>query len=123
MPKRVLIADDNVRIRDVLRMMFLSEVPEIEICGEAVDGLDAVKKAVQLAPDLVLLDLAMPEMNGAEVASILKRHMPKMRIILFTMYSENIGMALTAAVGVDVVLSKPDGLSQVLQSVKTLLAC
>jgi DNA-binding NarL/FixJ family response regulator len=122
MPKRVLIADDSLHVRDVLRM-FLEKVEEIEICGEAVDGLDAVEKAVQLVPDLVLLDLAMPQMNGAEVASILKKKMPKMRIILFTMYNENVGKSLTSAVGVDVVLSKPDGLSQVLMSVKSLLAC
>jgi DNA-binding NarL/FixJ family response regulator len=122
MPKRVLIADDSLHVRDVLRM-FLEKVEEIEICGEAVNGLDAVEKAVQLVPDLVLLDLAMPQMNGAEVASILKKKMPKMRIILFTMYNENVGKSLTSAVGVDVVLSKPDGLSQVLMSVKSLLAC
>jgi DNA-binding NarL/FixJ family response regulator len=121
MRKRVLIADDSVHVRDVLRMLFDSEVPEIDICGEAVDGLDTVKKAALLSPDLVLLDLAMPQMNGAEVASILKKHMPEIRIILFTMYSENIGKSLTAAVGVDVVLSKPDGLRQILESVKSLL--
>jgi DNA-binding NarL/FixJ family response regulator len=120
--KRILIADDSVRIREVLRMLFSSQAPEIEICGEAVDGLDAVKKAALLAPDLVLLDLVMPQMNGAEVASILKKHMPKTLIILFTMYGENIGRTLTSVVGVDVVLSKPDGLSQILNSVKTLLA-
>jgi DNA-binding NarL/FixJ family response regulator len=122
MRKRVLIADDSFHVRDVLRMLFDSEVPEIDICGEAVDGLDAVKKAALLSPDLILLDLAMPQMNGAEVASILKNHMPEIRIILFTMYSENIGKALTAAVGVDVVLSKPDGLRQILNTVKSLLA-
>src|ERR1700682_4246320 len=123
MPKRILIADDSVHVRDVLRMMFLSELPEIEICGEAADGLDAVEKAALLAPDLVLLDLAMPQMNGAEVASVLKKKMPEMRIILFTMYNENVGKSLTSAVRVDTVLSKPDGLSQVLRSVKSLLAC
>jgi len=113
--------DDSLHVRDALRMC-LSEMAEIEVCGEAVDGLDAVEKAMLLVPDLVLLDLAMPEMNGAEAASILKKNMPNIRIILFTMYSENIGMALTSAAGVDVVLSKPDGLSQVLKSVKSLFA-
>jgi two-component system response regulator YesN len=95
---------------------------EIEVCGEAVNGLDAVGKTMLLVPDLVLLDLAMPEMNGVEVASVLKKHMPKTRIILFTMYEESIGKSLSSAVGVDIVLSKPNGLSQILTSVKTLLA-
>jgi DNA-binding NarL/FixJ family response regulator len=90
--------------------------------GEAVNGLDAIQKAKKLKPNLVLLDLAMPEMNGAEVASILKKDIPEIRIILFTMYSENVGHSLTSAVGVDIVLSKPDGMSQVVESIKTLLA-
>jgi two-component system vancomycin resistance associated response regulator VraR len=113
--------DDSFHVRDALRMC-LSEMAEIEVCGEAVDGLDAVEKAMVLVPDLVLLDLAMPEMNGVEVSSVLKKHMPKMRVILFTMYEESIGKSLTSAVGVDIVLSKPNGLSQILTSVKTLLA-
>jgi DNA-binding NarL/FixJ family response regulator len=70
---------------------------------------------------LLLLDLAMPEMNGAEVASILKHKMPRIRIILFTMYSENVGQSLTSAVGVDLVLSKPNGMMRMVESIKALL--
>jgi DNA-binding NarL/FixJ family response regulator len=120
MHKRVLVADDSAIVRGVIRT-FLKDEQEIEVCGEAVDGLDAVEKAQSLKPDLILLDLAMPEMNGAEVASILKRKMPRMRIILFTMYSENVGQSLTAAVGVDMVLSKPDGMMRMVESIKSLL--
>jgi DNA-binding NarL/FixJ family response regulator len=120
MHKRVLVADDSATVRSVIRT-FLKHEEEIEVCGEAVDGLDAVEQAQRLKPDLILLDLAMPEMNGAEVASILKRKMPRIRIILFTMYSENVGQSLTAAVGVDMVLSKPDGMMRMVESIKSLL--
>jgi DNA-binding NarL/FixJ family response regulator len=119
MRKRVLIADDNTSVRDVIRM-FLCAHPEIEICGEAVDGLDTVEKAQRLKPDLLLLDLVMPEINGAMVASILKHKMPNLRIILFTMYSENVSKALSSAIGVDAVLSKPDGMSHVVESINSL---
>jgi DNA-binding NarL/FixJ family response regulator len=119
MRKRVLIADDNTSVRDVIRM-FLCAHQEIEICGEAVDGLDTVEKAQRLKPDLLLLDLVMPEINGAMVASILKHKMPKLRIILFTMYSENVSKALSSAIGVDAVLSKPDGMSHVVESINSL---
>jgi DNA-binding NarL/FixJ family response regulator len=121
MHKRVLIADDSSSVRDVIRTCLRDE-EEIEICGEAVDGLDALEKAQRLIPDLVLLDLVMPEINGAEVASILKQKMPNLRIILFTMYSERIGKFLSSAIGVDVVLSKPDGMNQMVESINSLFA-
>jgi len=120
-PKRVLIADDSDSVRYAIRT-FIKGVAEIEVCGEAVDGLDAVEKAIKLKPDLVLLDFKMPMMNGAEVASILKNTMPHVVVILFTMYSENIGKSLMSAIGVDAVLSKPDGIAQIVGSMKTLLA-
>jgi DNA-binding NarL/FixJ family response regulator len=119
MRKRVLIADDSTSVRDVIRM-FLRDHEEIEICGEAVDGLDTVEKAQRLKPDLLLLDLVMPEINGAMVASILKQKMPNLRIILFTMYSENVSKALSSAVGIDAVLSKPDGMTHVVESINSL---
>jgi DNA-binding NarL/FixJ family response regulator len=119
MNKRVLIADDSSSVRDVLRG-FLRNQEEIEICGEAADGLEAVEKAQRLKPDLILLDLVMPEINGAEVASILKQKMPQVRIILFTMYSDSVGKSLSSAVGVDVVLSKPDGMCHIVESINSL---
>ena len=56
--------------------------------SEAVDGVDAIEKAKQIRPDLILLDLAMPRLNGAEAATVLKHTLPQTPIILFTMYSE-----------------------------------
>jgi DNA-binding NarL/FixJ family response regulator len=119
--KKILIADDSVSVRYVIRT-FLKDVPDVEICGEAANGLDAIEKAKKLEPDLVLLDLSMPMMNGAEVASVLKKNMPDVPIILFTMYSENVGKSLVAALGVDAVLSKPDGMTQLVATVKSTLA-
>jgi DNA-binding NarL/FixJ family response regulator len=119
MRKRVLIADDSTSVRDVIRS-FLRDHQEIEICGEAIDGLDTIEKAQRLKPDLILLDLVMPEINGAVVASILKQKMPNVRIILFTMYSENVSKAFSSAVGIDAVLSKPDGMTHVVESINSL---
>ena len=64
----------------------------------------------------------MPEMNGAETASVLKMTVPGVRIILFTMYSDNVGSYLTSAVGIDAVLSKPDGMTALLNAVEAALA-
>jgi|ERR1700730_1618565 len=119
--KRVLIADDSTTVRGIMRT-FLKRLTNLEVCGEAADGLEAVEKAKALKPDLILLDLAMPEMSGVEAASVLKKVMPDVRIILFTMYSENIGKYLTSAIGVDAVLSKPDGMTALVKTVDAVLA-
>ncbi|GAC1616104.1 MAG: hypothetical protein PVS2B2_13410 [Candidatus Acidiferrum sp.] len=121
MPKMVLIVDDRSTIRSILRT-FLTQRLDLEVCGEAADGFEAVEKAKLLNPDLILLDLSMPRMNGVEAASIIKKQLPHSSIILFTMYSENIGRALTSAIGVDAVLSKPDGLASLLKAIDAVLA-
>jgi DNA-binding NarL/FixJ family response regulator len=118
-PKQILIADDSKTIRRILKL-FLQAQQNLNVCGEAANGFEAIEQAKKLQPDLILLDLAMPEMNGAEAASVLKKMMPHVPIIVFTMYSENIGRSLTSAIGVDMVLSKPDGMMALMQAVQTL---
>jgi DNA-binding NarL/FixJ family response regulator len=117
--KQVLIADDSKTVRRILRL-FLQAQRNIAVCGEAANGVEAIEQARKLQPDLILLDLAMPELNGAEAASVLKKMMPRVPIIVFTMYSENIGKSLTSAIGVDMVLSKPDGMMALMEAVQSL---
>jgi two-component system, NarL family, vancomycin resistance associated response regulator VraR len=117
---RILIADDSDSVRRILKD-FLARRSDVEVCGEAVNGVGAVEKAHALAPDLVLMDLAMPEMNGAEATSVLKRSLPGLSVILFTMYGEDIGRSLTSAIGVDAVLCKPDGLTELGKALDSML--
>jgi DNA-binding NarL/FixJ family response regulator len=121
MMKRVLIVDDNVYVRDLVQT-FLKHAPEIEICGEAINGVEAIEKAKQLKADVVLLDLAMPNMNGVETAGILKKTIPGITIIMFTMYSENIPKSAISSMGVDLVLSKTDGIAHLVESINTIFA-
>jgi DNA-binding NarL/FixJ family response regulator len=118
--KHVLVVDDSFIVRQTLKR-YLSTRPDVVVCGEAVNGREAVQRAMALKPDLVLLDLAMPELNGAEVASVLKGAMPDTRIILFTMYRENVGKYLSSAVGIDLVLSKPDGVTKLAAAIDSAL--
>ena len=120
-PANILLVDDNDLVRKIARM-FIETQADLEICGEAVDGSDAIEKAKQLQPDLILLDLAMPNMNGAEAAPIIKRLLPKVPIVLFTLYKEQIGSALFAKLGIDAVFSKPDGGWKLVECVRALLA-
>ena len=121
MSKCILIADDNDTVRTVIRF-FLESHRAFEVCGEAADGVDAVEKAKQLKPDLIVLDLAMPRMNGVEAASVLKAVMPEVPIILFTMYNDVLGHSPAAALGVSAVLSKPDGMSGLVECIQGLLS-
>lgn len=83
MPVRILIADDDVSIRYLLRRI-LEERPGWEVCGEAANGNDAVTKIKQLAPDLAIIDLAMPDKNGLEAARQIFATSPLTAMLLLT---------------------------------------
>jgi chemotaxis response regulator CheB len=83
---RILVADDSAQIRKILCKMF-SNHDKLELCDEAINGQDAVDKARVCAPDLVVLDLSMPVMNGLEAARIIRGFLPTVPIILFTMHA------------------------------------
>src|SRR5256885_6695012 len=113
--KTVLIADDHESVRDAVRAVL--EHAGFNI-AEAVDGLEAVDKATQLKPDLLILDLRMPKLNGIEVASLVRRRLPNIPIVLFTMYEP--GPAVIAASGINSVIRKPQ-VMMLVERVKTLL--
>ncbi len=80
---RILIVDDHEVVRRGLRSL-LSSRPDWEICGEAVDGRDAVEKANSLRPDIVLLDVSMPEMTGAQAAKIIRKELPGAQVVIIS---------------------------------------
>jgi chemotaxis response regulator CheB len=84
--RRILVADDNALMRKVLGKMF-SEHPTLEVCEEAQDGQQAVEKAANCDPDLIILDLSMPILNGLEAARIIRAMLPAVPIILFTQHA------------------------------------
>jgi CheY-like chemotaxis protein len=83
--KRILIADDSAVMRKTLRRMF--EGAGWIICAEATDGQDAITKAVEATPDVVVLDFSMPAMNGLTAGRILKKLVPRIPLILFTSFA------------------------------------
>ena len=107
MPKRVLIADDSYDMRQLLCRVFEAE-EGFEMCSEAVDGADAVAKARQCRPDLIILDLSMPVMNGLAAARIIHREMPDVPIILYTLYAQAIQQAEATAAGIRRVVPKTE---------------
>src|SRR5258706_6513052 len=116
---RILVIDDGDSVRDVIRIFL--EHAGFEVCGEAADGVQAIEQAKKLKPELIVLDLAMPRMNGAEAASVLSTTMPSVPIVLLTLYKNVLGSALASAVGVKAIIDKTDGMDKVVACVRSLL--
>src|ERR1700726_1413994 len=117
--RRILVIDDGDSVRHIIRIFL--ERDGFEVCGEGADGVQAIQQAKKLKPDLIVLDLAMPRMNGAEAASVLSSTMPKVPIVLLTLYKNVLGTALASAVGVKAIIDKTDGMDKLVACVRSLL--
>jgi DNA-binding NarL/FixJ family response regulator len=82
---RILIADDHALVRRMLRTLLQSHA-EWDVCGEASDGRDAIEKAKELKPDVVLLDLSMPYVTGLEATPIIHKELPQSAILIVTQH-------------------------------------
>jgi DNA-binding NarL/FixJ family response regulator len=87
MPKRILIADDHESVLRRVRAIIESH-PDWQVCGEAVNGREAVEKAHLLQPDLVVIDFAMPHLNGLRAAQEIHKLLPETPIVMLTLYSK-----------------------------------
>ena len=116
---RILVIDDGDMVRNIIGIFL--EHAGFEVCGEAADGVEGIEQAKKLKPDLIVLDLAMPRMNGAEAASIRSRTMPDVPIVILTLYQNMLGSALAAVVGVKAILDKTEGLDKLVACVRSLL--
>jgi two-component system nitrate/nitrite response regulator NarL len=97
--KAILVADDSASMRQSVRLLLEGRYKDL-VVREATDGLDVIEKAKSSRPDLILLDLAMPRLNGAEAATVLRNDLPETPVILFTMTDVQTDF-LCAAIGVD----------------------
>lgn len=121
MPKRILVVDDNPAIRGALRRILEFNDGWI-VCGEAVDGRDGVEKANELRPDLVVLDLSMPVMNGLEAARRLHQTQPQLPVILCSLHSDEVLQREAAAAGVTAIVSKAHNMETLITKARELLA-
>ena len=117
--KTVLIVDDNRALRQAVARAFLSD--GFSVCGEADNGKEAVELAKELKPDLVILDLSMPVMNGLEAAPKLRKLLPDVPIILLTLYGNRLQREEAAALGINLVLSKTEELRKIIEQAHQLV--
>jgi signal transduction histidine kinase/CheY-like chemotaxis protein len=117
---RILIADDHELVRQGLRALLASR-PSWEVCGEAVDGLEAIEKAAQLRPDIVLLDVSMPRLSGLEAAPLIRRESPASEIVIVSQHdpAEMLPSALKA--GARGFVSKSDIGSNLLSTIESIV--
>jgi two-component system response regulator NreC len=85
-PVRILVADDHTIVRQGLARL-LNDQPDLQVVGQAVNGREAVDKALELEPDIVIMDIAMPQLNGIEAAKRIRKRLPKAKILILSMYS------------------------------------
>lgn len=119
--KRIFVVDDNPVVRSMVRQLFQSET-NCEIAGEAENGRDAIAKAAFVKPDLIVLDLTMPVMSGLDAAPFLRKVLPETRLILFTVHSGPEVERLAFAAGIEAVVSKDRGASELIPRAQELLS-
>ena len=122
MATRILLVDDTAAIRRSLRL-YLEQEADWVICGEAENGKVAIERVQELRPDVVLIDLAMPVMNGIDAARAIKAIAPATHILMFTLHTYPQLLDEARKIGIADVLSKtgPAG-SEVLHALRSLLA-
>jgi CheY-like chemotaxis protein len=119
--KRILVADDHEVLRHGIRTMLQTEA-DLEICGEAVNGQDAIAKAEELNPDLVILDINMPGVNGLAAVRQIRRHHPETKVLVFTVHDSDQTIQDILASGAHGYLSKAKGGQDLVSVIKDLLA-
>lgn len=118
--KRIMVVDDNPAIRRIFRNI-LEFNAGWEVCGEAVDGKEGVEKAKLLIPDLIILDLSMPVMNGLEAARILHEIMPQVPVILCSLHTDWVLEKEARGLGITAVFSKAENMQSLISTARELL--
>jgi DNA-binding NarL/FixJ family response regulator len=118
--RTILLVDDSDFERFTIRAA-VEGLTNFRVCGEATNGVDAIRMATELKPDLVVMDLAMPLMNGLEASTVLKTALPGVPIVLLTLYADEVHGPRSSAFGIATVLSKVDGLAPLLECLEKLL--
>jgi DNA-binding NarL/FixJ family response regulator len=117
-PVKVMVVEDNSRARSALAA-YLSLQAGLRITAEASNGLEAIGKIKSCPPDIVLMDMQMPVMDGVEATRIIKKNWPQIKIVILTMYTEYRSKAFSA--GADAFLVKGSSVNEMISTIHALL--
>ena len=116
---RLLLVDDHPIVLDGIKSHLCAQ-PEFEIVGEASNGLDAIQKAKSLLPDVVLMDITMPQMNGLEATAMLRKHAPQAKILILTMHNSKEYIAQMIRAGARGYLLKDGSPAELVRAIKAV---
>lgn len=116
----VLVVDDNSSVRKLICELFTRE-SDFEVCGEADNGRDAILKAQEVAPDLIVTDLSMPLMNGLEETSTLKKLMPEVPVIIYSAHMDSFFEKEALAAGASAAVAKSDVVAALIPTARALV--
>jgi len=120
MRNTVLIADDNAFVRTALYEIFERE-PDFHVCAVVENGREAVEEACRLRPDLIVLDLAMPVMNGLDAARVLRQVMPDVPLVIYSASAKDVSEQVARSIGISGLISKSDRVSVLINAVRGAL--
>jgi DNA-binding NarL/FixJ family response regulator len=120
-PVRVIVADDQKVVRDGLSLL-LGMLPGVEVIGTAVDGTDAVRQAEAALPDVVLMDLSMPNCDGVEATRLIACQQPDVRVVVLTAFSDDDSVFAALRAGARGYLTKNAGAGEILQALSAVRA-
>jgi DNA-binding NarL/FixJ family response regulator len=118
---RVLIAEDHETVREGLKLIIDAQ-PDMTVVGEAGDGREAVKLAQQLAPDVLMMDISMPELNGLKAAAKLKRVAPDIKILTLTRHTDQAYLQELLEAGVSGYVLKQSAATDLVRAVRAVAA-
>jgi len=118
--KTVYIIEDEEILRNLLSTFFATTFPELELLGMTGDGGEGVEKCLELAPDLVIVDIQLPEVNGLEILHRLKRTFPKIKILIFTGKTSHQTVKIAVHGNADGFINKISGLEELEKAIKAV---
>src|SRR5215468_2946242 len=121
MAVRILIVDDHEIFRRGLRSLLESRA-DWEVCGEATDGEDAVEKAKQMQPDVIVLDITMPRLNGLDATALLRKKVPEAKIVILSQHQPALMKQVALSAGASAYVTKSEVSRELMAAIDGLLA-
>ena len=120
MPKlKILLADDHAIVRDGLRALVNAE-PDMEVIGEAKDGRSAVQKIAELRPDVAIIDLSMPELNGIQATERIKQDWPEVKVLALTAHQERAYLDQLLRIGASGYVLKQSAANELIEAIRAV---